>query len=765
MAGGSQCVVRQLCICSGNPTEYKKSLSMDSVGAASYRGQIQDMVHRGAARKLTSEESEQWQGPKFYICHLAVMNLKSNRTPVRIVFNSSQTYKDVSLNNRLAKGPDSYANSGFGILLRWREQPVAVVGDIRKMYHSIFLKPLELQHHSFLWRDLDSTRDPDIYIIQRVNMGDRPAAAIATEALYMTADLGQDQAPKACNFIKSSSYMDDLISSVGDRQATLSLTKDTEMVLQLGGFQVKRWQLTGESTPLNASDQQLKGDSFHIGVLGVSWSPVKDTVTYDVSLNFSHKRKCVRRGPDIQRHEILEAIPQKLTRRIVLQQVMSIYDPMGLIFPFTLLAKIYLWETWSLKLDWDEELPPRLHEKWTQFFQSLFQLEDLAYPRYLRPEDAVGQPWLIILSDGSDTAYGCAAYARWECQDGTFKVWLIIAKSPIAPLNKVSTPRMELNGAGVSKRCCTAICKEMNYQYDRILHLVHSETVLAMLHKTSYRFHVPMKLQLHSEWLTGPSMLSLPFEEWNIKFAGNTQEILPGEKRLTQTHSACVQQPKSLIDYANIGSVSRAVRVMARVINIVKNKSFHAGKTSLVMPALLQQAEETLLREVQNSEDIGKADYRRLNPAQKENGIWFVRASRLTNYNPISVIHANLPIFLPRKHPLAKLAMEDAHKKGHRGRDATLAAFRNKYWTPAGPRWQSLSNKTASSASYEMLISWNKKWVVCPSTIEKHHHLSIKWWWISSAPTASGAKCKRGQVEMHGLTSCPHRGHLCIWHQ
>ena len=49
----------------------EKSLSRDSEGAASYRGQIQDMVDRGAAQKLTSEETEHWQGPKFYICHMA----------------------------------------------------------------------------------------------------------------------------------------------------------------------------------------------------------------------------------------------------------------------------------------------------------------------------------------------------------------------------------------------------------------------------------------------------------------------------------------------------------------------------------------------------------------------------------------------------------------------------------------------------------------------------------------------------------------------
>ncbi len=60
--------------------------------------------------------------------HLAVLNPKSNSTPVRIVFNSSQS------NSCLAKGPDCHINNLIGVLLRRREEAVALVGDIRKMF-------------------------------------------------------------------------------------------------------------------------------------------------------------------------------------------------------------------------------------------------------------------------------------------------------------------------------------------------------------------------------------------------------------------------------------------------------------------------------------------------------------------------------------------------------------------------------------------------------------------------------------------------------
>ncbi len=94
---------------------------------------MKDMVDRQVARKLTPEELKEWKGPMFYIAHLAVINPRSNSTPVRIVFNSSQSHHGVSLNFCLAKGPDAYINNLIGILLRRREEYVAFVGDLKKM--------------------------------------------------------------------------------------------------------------------------------------------------------------------------------------------------------------------------------------------------------------------------------------------------------------------------------------------------------------------------------------------------------------------------------------------------------------------------------------------------------------------------------------------------------------------------------------------------------------------------------------------------------
>jgi len=96
--------------------------------------QIQDMVDRNVARKLSNGELE---GPKFYISHLAVNNPQS--TPVRIVFNSSPEYHGVSLNDALYKSPDAYMNNLLGLLLQWREERIAILGDIKKMFNYVHL--------------------------------------------------------------------------------------------------------------------------------------------------------------------------------------------------------------------------------------------------------------------------------------------------------------------------------------------------------------------------------------------------------------------------------------------------------------------------------------------------------------------------------------------------------------------------------------------------------------------------------------------------
>ena len=86
----------------------------------SIKKQIEDMVDREVARKLTVKELKEYKGQIHYISHHEVLKPDSKSTPVRIVFNSSAGYIGHALNDYWAKGPH-LLNDLLGILIRFEK--------------------------------------------------------------------------------------------------------------------------------------------------------------------------------------------------------------------------------------------------------------------------------------------------------------------------------------------------------------------------------------------------------------------------------------------------------------------------------------------------------------------------------------------------------------------------------------------------------------------------------------------------------------------
>lgn len=56
--------------------------------------------------ELTEEVKMNWKEPVWYVSHLMALNPYSATTPVCLVWNISQKFKGLSMNNLLLKGPD-----------------------------------------------------------------------------------------------------------------------------------------------------------------------------------------------------------------------------------------------------------------------------------------------------------------------------------------------------------------------------------------------------------------------------------------------------------------------------------------------------------------------------------------------------------------------------------------------------------------------------------------------------------------------------------
>ena len=217
-----------------------------------YCDQIQDMIKRNVARKLSEEELKAYRGPKFYPSHHAVLKLESKSSPCRIVFNSSARMYGHVINDYWAKGPN-LLNNLLGVLVRFREGKFAMTGDIRKMYHAIKLSEVDQHTHRFLWRELDVTRSPDTYIMTSVSFGDKPAGNIAISALKKTAEMGKHEYPIASKVVINNIYVDDIITSFDSRKRCMKIACDIDNLLKPGAFEVKEWIISQDKK----SDKQL----------------------------------------------------------------------------------------------------------------------------------------------------------------------------------------------------------------------------------------------------------------------------------------------------------------------------------------------------------------------------------------------------------------------------------------------------------------------------------------------------------------------------
>jgi len=89
------------------------------------------------------------------------------------------------------KDPD-LVNSLFRVTLRFRENEVAVTGDISKVYHWFHFPQLDQHVHRYLWRNMETNREPDIYVKMVPTFSDKPASAMVQITLRKTAK------PKVC---------------------------------------------------------------------------------------------------------------------------------------------------------------------------------------------------------------------------------------------------------------------------------------------------------------------------------------------------------------------------------------------------------------------------------------------------------------------------------------------------------------------------------------------------------------------------------------
>ena len=435
-----------------------------------YATVIQDFIDRGVWKKTSLKEIGEWQkkgGPVHYVAHHPVLNPGSLSTPVRCVVDSAlrNNYTGPPLSSLYAKGPNCVSNL-FQVLVAWRSFELAGTFDISKAYHQMKTGAAEFFMRLVVWKGKED-EEWSIYGHTVVGFGDVSASALLEMSLEKLSVVGKEIDELLCRLLMILRYVDDQM--LGGTREQLdrmrgNITKGPDgklrfdgtiaQVLDLMSMSAKLICLSGDTDPDILAKQGP--------VLGLQWLPTSDQVRFKLAVNTSKKVGAGRAAPDLTEADVPALAQLQFTRRIALQVASQVWDPLGLLAPFTIRLKILMKELVEHEKGWDEVLPEVFQEKWRRTVQDMITAPAITFPRSVTAATAIGRPELIAFFDGSDHAFGAVIYVRYHSSvPDQYIVRPVTAKARVTPRGGTTTPRSELSGMLIAVRILSKVYRAM----------------------------------------------------------------------------------------------------------------------------------------------------------------------------------------------------------------------------------------------------------------------------------------------------------------
>ena len=443
----------------------------------SFQQVVQEYLDLGHAQLVPMPALQLPPEYSYYMPMHGVVKESSSTTKLRVVFDASaKTTSGISLNDTLMVGPTLYPNI-TDILLRFRTYPVAVSSDISKMYRAVELCETDRDFHRFLWRP-DKTSPVKDYQMSRVTFGVASSPYVAIQSLQQTAHDFGDSFQLAKPHVFSSMYVDDCLAGADTPQAAIELYKQLRQLLLKGGFDLRKWRSSCKEV-LDAIDPSMHdpapiktlSDSNmvqHAKALGMVWDSTEDLLYVSV-------------GGDTNSH--------CSTKREIISSIAKTFDVLGWMAPAIVIMKVLFQHLWELKLNWDKEIPPELQRKHQQLKSQLPLLKDKAFSRcYFRASSVKKSVQLHGFLDATENAYAAVVYLRATYSDGPPTVVLVASKTKVAPLKRLSIPRLELCGAQLLAKLLHSIRLALGIDIDNVFVWCDSTIVLYWLDGSPRRF-------------------------------------------------------------------------------------------------------------------------------------------------------------------------------------------------------------------------------------------------------------------------------------
>ena len=146
------------------------------------------------------------------------------------------------LNDELLRGPD-LTNSVVGVLLRFRQYPVAVVADIKGMFSQVLVQEEDRDALRFFWfEDNDINKSVMEFRMKSHVFGAKSSPCCAAFALRRTAiDNVTEADEERVRTVFNNIYVDDVCICCCSKQEAVSLVAQLGRLLASGGFRLTKF--------------------------------------------------------------------------------------------------------------------------------------------------------------------------------------------------------------------------------------------------------------------------------------------------------------------------------------------------------------------------------------------------------------------------------------------------------------------------------------------------------------------------------------------
>jgi len=650
-----------------------------------------------------------------YLPHRPVFKVQSLTTPLRPVFDAScKTKRSPSLNECLEKGPNLMELIP-SVLLRFRENNIGVVADIRKAFQMVTVDSKDRDFLRFLWwkQDKKSLR---IFRHVRVVFGLNSSPFLLAAVLnhHLKSEIGNWSdwvIPK----LSKSLYVDNVVTSVNTVEEYLEFQEQSIQVMALAKMDLRQWEhssmeeaevglLTsrrcGLATGGDCVPQELSK------VLGIKWDKVNDLLSFEI--------------PEAKEKE-------KHTKRSMLSAVQKIYDPIGILSPVLLVPKMILQDTWDLKLGWDEELPEIFQRRFKDWLQETSCLTALRFLRNFTAGATTRDSWQIhTFSDASQSAYAACVFLRTVNQ-GVVSVDFLQGKARVAPIGKEkqrkdgtgkqrpTIPRLELLGCTIAARLTKSVKEALSIGDDVPTYFwSDSQTVLSwikrndswgtfvgnrvreicLLSKEKDWRHVPgiynpadlpsrgclPQQLLDSKWWQGPEWLKLNQDEWPTEEVRvNEEEVSLERKKSSVTMTVTANSSDSFHSHLPFSSYRKNVRVLCYIRRFIQScRKIESRNHGPISEEEFVSAEKTLLKMVQTECFSTVELVSGLRVQLMTDGLLHVKTKLLYRKDSEDFKY---PILLPKSHAVVDQIIRQHHLENcHAGVQFLMGSLREHYW-------------------------------------------------------------------------------------